>query len=83
MSRKINPLMEAVRHNETLAEARKLLSALAPKVQAMHYGNKKSAEFIEQMAGRIAVEGDNAVCTERQLDWLRNLADQYKVRVDL
>ena len=76
MGRRLDPKQAVVRTTGRVIEARPIVAALARELNTIELRNQKAGTFIEQMARSLAVEQDPLV-TEKQLEWLRNLAEQF------
>ncbi len=79
--RLFNPCTLTIDTAARVAEAHNLISALCPEFECVRIRDKRSADFIEDMAGRLAVSDPvDSVVTEKQLSWLQNLYDRYVER---
>ena len=72
MARVFSPLGGAIERASRVAMAHKYVKELAPKVDRIEQRNAKAAGFIEDMAGRLAVD-PGVFVTEKQLGWLQQL----------
>jgi len=76
MTRMFDPTRRAVEGVGRKLTATKLVKELASEVERIEPRDPKSAQFIEDIAGRLAVDPE-AFVTDKQLLWLQNLHDRW------
>ncbi len=72
---KISPVGAALNTASRVSKALPIIKELAPLAGKIRHSYPKGAEFIEDIATRLATEKDPYV-TEKQLEFLRGLAER-------